>query len=41
MDLQQLEIFQRRDRLYASEADVYRRQLLTYKDGPRPESVNI
>ena len=23
------------DRLYTSESDVYRRQILTYKDGPR------
>ena len=32
--------FQRGDRLYTSESDVYRRQSLTYKDGPRAESVN-
>ena len=28
------------DRLYTSESDVYRRQILTYKDNPRTESVN-
>ena len=27
------------DRLYMSESDVYRRQILTYKDGPRAERV--
>ena len=26
---------------YTSESDVYRRQILTYKDGPRAERVNI
>ena len=26
-------------RLYTSETDVYRRQILTYKDGPRTEGV--
>ena len=31
--------FQCGDRLYASESDVYRRQILTYKDGPRAERV--
>ena len=25
------------DRLYTSESDVYRRQIMTYKDGPRAE----
>ena len=33
--------FQRRDRLYTSESDVCRRQILTYKDGPRTERVEI
>ena len=28
-----------RDRFYTSESDVYRRQILTYKDGFSPESV--
>ena len=28
------------DRLYTSESDVYRRQIVTYKDGPR-ESFNL
>ena len=27
------------DRLYTSKSDVYRRQILTYKDGPRAERV--
>ena len=27
------------DRLYTPESDVYRRQILTYKDGPRTERV--
>ena len=27
------------DRLYTSESDVYRRQILTYKDGPRAKRV--
>ena len=31
--------FQCGDRLYASESDVYRRQILTYKDAPRTERV--
>ena len=31
--------FQCGDRLYKSESDVYRRQILTYKDGPRTEKV--
>ena len=30
-----------RDRLYTSESEVYRRQILTYKDGPRAERVKI
>ena len=29
------------ERLYTSAFDVYWRQMLTYKDGPRPERVNI
>ena len=33
--------FQRGDRLYMSEYDVYRRQILTYKDGLRTERVNL
>ena len=32
-------IFSARDRLYTSGSDVYRRQILTYKDGPRTERV--
>ena len=32
-------IFQCGDRLYTSESDVYRRQILTYEDGPRTERV--
>ena len=32
--------FPHRDRIYTSESDVYRRQILTYKDGPRTERVN-
>ena len=31
---------QRGDRLYASESDVYKRQILTHKDGSRAERVN-
>ena len=31
--------FQCGDRLYTSECDVYRRYILTYKDGPRTERV--
>ena len=31
--------FQCGDRLHTSESDVYRRQILTYKDGPRTERV--
>ena len=30
-----------RGQLYTSESDVCRRQILTYKDGPRTERVNI
>ena len=29
------------DRLYKSESAVYRRQILTYKDGPRTERIKI
>ena len=42
MGLWPLEIFQlfpRGDRLYTSESDVYRRQILTYEDGPRAQRV--
>ena len=28
------------DRFYTSESDVYRRKIVTYKDGPRTEWVN-
>ena len=28
-----------RGRLYTSESDVYRRQILTYKDGPRAVKI--
>ena len=31
--------FQRWDRLYTPESAVYRRYILTYKDGPRAERV--
>ena len=44
MGLRPLEIFQFfqcEDRLDTSESDVYRRQILTYKDGPRAERVKI
>ena len=33
--------FQSGDRLYTSKSDVYRRQILTYKEGPRAERVNV
>ena len=33
--------FQCGDRFYTSESDVYRRQILTYKDGPRTEGVKV
>ena len=33
--------FQRGDRLYTSESNVYRRQILTYKGGPRTEKFKI
>ena len=31
--------FQRMNRLYTSESDVYKRQILTSKDGPRTENI--
>ena len=34
-------IFQRGDRLYTSESDVYRRQILTYKDDPLAEGLTM
>ena len=37
--LQRFQLFQCGDRLYTSESDVYRRQILTSKDGPRTERV--
>ena len=42
MGLRPLGIFlllQREDRLYTSESDVFRRQIPTYKDGPRAVKV--
>ena len=30
-----------RNRLYTSESHVYKRQILTYKDGPRAERVKV
>ena len=33
-------ILQREERLYTSESDVYRRQILTYKVDPRAVRVN-
>ena len=33
--------FQCGNRLYTSESDVCRRQILTYKDGPRTERIKI
>ena len=39
--LEIFEFFQRGDRLYASESDVYRRQILTHKDGPRAGRVKL
>ena len=36
-----LYFLQRGYRLYTTEPDVYRRQILTYKDGPRAERVDI
>ena len=37
--LERFKFFQCGDRLYTSESDVCRRQILTYKDGPRTERV--
>ena len=34
-------LFQCGDRLYTLETDVHRRQILTYKDGPRAERVDM
>ena len=39
-DYKDFVFFQRGDRLQPSESDVYRRQILTYKDGPLAERVN-
>ena len=42
MGLRRLDIFkliQLGDRLYTSESDFYKRQILTYKDGPHAKSV--
>ena len=39
--LKMLKFFQCGDRLYTSRSDVYRRQILTYKDGPRIERVKV
>ena len=39
--LEIFQLFQCGDRLYTSESDVYRRQILTYKDGTRAERVNL
>ena len=33
--------FQRGNRLYTSESDVCRRQILTYKDDPRAERIEM
>ena len=33
--------FQCGNRLYTSESDVYRRQILTHKDSPRTERVKV
>ena len=44
MGLRPVEIFQfflYGDRLYTWESDVYRRQIPTYKDGPRTERVKF
>ena len=37
--LEIFQFFQRGDRLYTSESDVYRRRILMYKDGPHAERV--
>ena len=34
------QLFQRGARLSTSQSDVYKRRILTYKDGPRAERVN-
>ena len=34
-------ILSARGRLYTSEHDVYRRQIMTYKDGPRAERGKV
>ena len=39
--LEIFEFFQCRDRLYMSESDVYRRQILMYIDCPQAEKGNI
>ena len=39
--LEIFQIFQRGGRHYASESDVYWRQILTYNDGPRAERVKL
>ena len=44
MGVRPLEIFPfflRRDRLHTSESEVCRRQIQTYKEGPRAERVKI
>ena len=41
MDTSLDEPFQRGDRLYMSESDVNRRQILTYKDGLRKGRIPI
>ena len=38
--LEIFQFFQCGDRVYTSESDVCRRQILTYKDGPRTERFN-
>ena len=38
--LELFQFFQCGDCLYTSESDVYRRQIMTYKDGPRTERVS-
>ena len=39
MGIRIFQFFQREYRLYTSESDVYRRQILAYKDGRRAERV--
>ena len=41
MDGSYTEPFHRGNRLYTSESDVYRRQILMYKDDPRTERIKI